>query len=108
MLENLIPIFFIAIVVVSIVGGMFYSHFAAKKRRSAMEEIAETLGLAWFPDGNAQQLSRHAGFNLFGQGRARKMQNLIEGITDEVQIGIFDYHISERPSRPSHRFRQHS
>jgi hypothetical protein len=91
MIEQFLPFIFIAIFLVFVVGRMAYSHFANQKRLKKLEELAGELGLDWFEDGNSQQLSRHSGFNLFNQGRARKMQNLIEGVTDEVQIGVFDY-----------------
>jgi len=85
------PFLIFAIVAACIVGGMFYRHVANEKRRAAIKELADELGLTWSENGNSQQLSRHSGFNLFNRGRARKMKNLIEGVTDEVQIGIFDY-----------------
>jgi len=89
--ENLIPIFVIAAVAVFIIFGMVNSHFSAKKRLAAMEEVARELGLQWFESGTPEQISSHSVFSLFGQGRARKMSNMIEGVTDEVRICIFDY-----------------
>ena len=74
----------------SIVYGMVHSHFSTKKRLANMEEVANELGLSWSQTGSLDQIS-HSGFNLFNQGRARKVSNLIEGVTDEVTIGIFDY-----------------
>jgi hypothetical protein len=91
MIEQLIPFLFIGVVLLIVGFGMFYSHFAAGKRRAALEELAGEMGLSWFESGTLEQISHHTGFNLFNQGRARKVNNVIEGVTDEVRICIFDY-----------------
>ncbi len=91
MIEQLIPLLFISLVLLVIVYGMIHSHIAAKKRRAATEEVAHELGLTWYESGTLDQITNHSGFNLFNQGRARKVNNVIEGVTDEVRICIFDY-----------------
>ena len=97
MIEELLPFIVIGIIAVSIVYGMVHSHFSTKKRLANMEEVANELGLSWSQTGSLDQIS-HSGFNLFNQGRARKVSNLIEGVTDEVTIGIFDCLLYTSPS----------
>ena len=72
-------------------GGIWYSVYAAKKRREAMLEAAESMGLTFFPDGDPSLLNQLSAFKLFNQGRGRKMKNLIQGDSGEVNIAIFDY-----------------
>lgn len=106
MIERYIPIVMMAIVAIWIVGGIFHSLFANKKRRASIKELADELGLNWSEDATSQHLSRHSGFNLFNRGRARKMKNLIEGVTDEVQIGIFDYQFTTGHGKQTRTHRQ--
>lgn len=91
MFDQLIPLLFIGAAAIFVIVGMFRAKRLAKKRLAAMEEMANELGLSWFQSGTLEQTESHSGFNLFSQGRAREMSNLIEGVTDEVRICIFDY-----------------
>lgn len=52
---------------------------------------AESMGLTFIPDGDADLLDRLSVFKLFNQGHSRKMKNLIQGDSGEVNIAIFDY-----------------
>lgn len=91
MIEKFLPFIFIAGLLLFIVSRFIYSHFATKKRLANMEAVASELGLTWFESGNSDHISNHSRFNLFNQGRARQVSNVIEGVTDEVRICIFDY-----------------
>ena len=52
---------------------------------------AEEMGLTFYPNGDAELLNRLSVFKLFNRGRGRKMKNLIQGDSGEVNIAIFDY-----------------
>jgi hypothetical protein len=86
-----LPFLFIGAVLVLIVGGIIWSIVAEKKRREALMETADQMGLTFFKEGDPDLLSQLSSFKLFSQGRARKMKNLIQGDSGEVKIAIFDY-----------------
>lgn len=90
-MEALIPILIFGTVVVLIAGGIWWGSYLGKKRREAFESSAHEMGLSFYPHGKDDLMSSLAGFQLFSRGRARKMNNLVEGVTDEVRIAIFDY-----------------
>ena len=90
-MEALFPIIFIAVVLLLIGVGIFYSRHAEKKRREKFNEIAIEMGLTFFPNGDQNLLDRLHAFRMFNQGRARKMNNLVSGDSGEVQMAIFDY-----------------
>lgn len=90
-MEALLPILIFVGVATAIVGAIAYSYYAAKKRRESMLENAEAMGLTFFPNGDADLLDRLSMFKLFNQGHGRKMRNLIQGDSGEVNIAIFDY-----------------
>ena len=91
MLEQLLPFAFIIVFVLFFVFRMINSHFGTKKRRAATEETANELGLTWSESGTLEQITNYTSFNLFSRGRGKKVSNIIEGVTDEVRICIFDY-----------------
>ena len=90
-MDSLLPFVIIGGIVIVIIGGILYSMYAAKKRREDMQEAADSLGLTFFPDGDAALLNRLSAFKLFNQGRSQKMRNLIQGDSGEVKIAVFDY-----------------
>lgn len=77
-----------------------------KKRRQKMAEVAESLGLEYFQNGNDALTARLGHFSLFGQGRARKLTKLILGTTDDVQIAIFDYQYTTGGGKNSQTHKQ--
>jgi len=90
-MEVLLPILVVGGILAFIGAIIAYTLYAAKKRREAMMEHAEAMGLTFFPDGDADLLERLSLFKLFNQGHGRKMTNLIQGDSGEVKIAIFDY-----------------
>jgi len=90
-MEDFMPFIIIGGVILLIAGGAWYSHVAAKKRKEAFVEVAESMGLVSSPEGDAELLNRFSNFKLFNQGRARKMKNVVQGDSGEVKIAIFDY-----------------
>lgn len=90
-MESLLPILVIGVIAALIGTGILYSYYAAKKRREELMQHAESMGLTFIPDGDADLLDRLSVFKLFNQGHSRKMKNLIQGDSGEVNIAIFDY-----------------
>ena len=88
---QLLPFLIFGGIILLIGGGIWYSYYAEKKRREHLEQAALEMGLTFFPDGDERLLELLRRFRLFNQGRARKMKNLVQGDSGEVQIAIFDY-----------------
>lgn len=91
MIESLVPFLFIGGALLFVVFGMLRSHVVTKKRRADTEELAAEMGLTWTETSSIEQIGNVANFKLFSQGRAKKVTNIISGVTDEVRISIFDY-----------------
>jgi len=77
--------------IVSLVGILIYARWAEKQRKLALAEVAESLGLEYFPDGRPDLLNDISDFGLFNIGHSRKQTKVISGETDDVRIAIFDY-----------------
>lgn len=102
-----IALFVIIPVVLLIIGGsMYWAHVAEKKRKESLSNLASELQLEFSPEGNPQLQSDLAHLKLFGQGRGRKLTNLVHGSTDEVQIALFDYRYTTGSGKNSHTHRQ--
>ena len=72
-------------------GAIVLSRWSEKKREAQWKQIAEDLGLPFFPQGDGSLISHLHHFHLFSQGRSRKIRNMLHGETDEVELAIFDY-----------------
>ena len=81
----IIPFGIIAVIV--FVGGIM----RAKQRTQQFVEVAEELGLPFFPQGDDGLLGRLSDFHLFSQGRSKRIMNMLHGETNEVEVAIFDY-----------------
>lgn len=78
-------------IILFVVLGIGWSFFAEKKRREAIGEMAEELGLTYTPNEDSVLRSSLEGFKLFNTGRSRKMYNVLSGDSGEVTLAIFDY-----------------
>ncbi len=104
-MEAIFPFIVIGGIIILVVGGIFYSMYAEKKRRVHLQEAADEMGLTFFLEGDDVLFNRLSGFNLFNQGRGRKMTNLIQGDSGEVKIAIFDYQYTTGSGKNSHTHR---
>lgn len=86
-----IPILVVAVVGLLIAIGAGVAMYTEKRRREALQEVADSMGLAFLPAGDQKLLSALSLLPLFGKGRSRQMANLILGETDDVTMGVFDY-----------------
>ena len=74
-----------------IIGAIVLSVHLEKKRKEELGKAAEGLGLTFMPEGSNALFERLSHFNLFNQGRDRKMKNLVQGDAGDVKLAIFDY-----------------
>ncbi len=104
-MEALLPFVVIGVIVVLVLGGIIYSMIAEKKRREHLQTAADEMGLTFVLEGDEILFNRLSNFNLFSQGRGRKMTNLIQGDSGEVKIAIFDYQYTTGNGKNSHTHR---
>jgi hypothetical protein len=102
-LRALLPI---AIIGVLIVIGIAVTMYFEKRRREAVEKVAADLGLEFFPQGIPGLLEALRGFALFNAGRGHAVTNTIRGVTDEVELTIFDLSYTTGSGKNSHTHRQ--
>ncbi len=80
-----------ASVAVFVVGLIAWMKFNDHRRARTLGASAEQLGLVFRREGDADLKASLSHFNLFNQGRARKLRNLVVGDAGEINIAIFDY-----------------
>ena len=90
-MEAIIPIAILVIIFAAIGLAAWMHSVNEKKRVSRLEEVAQELGLEFYPTGLTELLERLASFSLFNQGYDRQIKNLIQGETGEVNLALFDY-----------------
>jgi hypothetical protein len=95
---------FDAIVVVLVV--ILWGIRREKKRTEAMHQIADQLGLQFFPTGDPTLISALGEFHLFSQGRSKQITNMIHGESENVDVGIFDYQYTTGGGDDAHTWRQ--
>jgi hypothetical protein len=104
--EFTIFILIFAGIAVLVVAGIVASYIYEKKRREALEKAAEELGLPFFPKGDPTLLTALGSFNLFSQGRSRKITNVLHGDSGDVELGIFDYQFTTGSGKNSTTWKQ--
>ncbi len=103
---TVIPFLIVAAIALSIVMVFVLSARTTKKRTEGMQAAANTLGLPFFPQGDPQLIQQLSPFKLFSQGRSKRIQNMIHGQTEEVDLGIFDYQYTTGSGKHAHTSRQ--
>lgn len=101
-LSAILPIAIVAVLIIIGIGvGMYYE----KRRREALARVAGELGLEFFPSGIPGLLGALQGFKLISAGDSHTLTNTIRGITDEVELTIFDlsYSTGSGKNRSTHR-----
>lgn len=104
-METFIIISIFALIAVIIAGAIFFSIHLEKKRKEDLAKVAEELGLTFMPEGSDALYGRLGHFNLFNQGRSRKMKNLVQGDAGDVKLAIFDYQYTTGSGKNQHTFK---
>lgn len=94
---------FFFILVISI---WIFTYFYEKNRREILEYIATHLGFSFSKIGREHTQSQHANFELFSQGRRKKIINEMWGTHDDNQISIFGYRYTVGSGKSSTTFNQ--
>jgi hypothetical protein len=89
--EGGIVLIFILFVLL-IIGGAIYAAMAAKKRRTALFELAVRLGLEFNPANDSELADRFGFLDKLAQGSNRYAFNVLSGSYRQNQVLVFDYH----------------
>jgi hypothetical protein len=90
-MQNLMPLVFVAAVVV-VIGGFIYSQIQARKRREGLFELAARLNLNFCPEEDRDVPEQFNFLNQFKQGDNRYAINIISGNYQQQKVQAFDYH----------------
>jgi hypothetical protein len=96
----------IAVIALLAIIAMAIGAYYEKKRREALEKVAGELGLEFFPQGIPGLLESVRGYSLFKDGRGHSVTNTIRGVTDDVELTIFDFTYTTGSGKNSHTHRQ--
>lgn len=103
-LTIVVPVAFVALIVVVLV----LARRAEQKRREALRQVAEQLGMEFAEQADELANAEFAQFHLFQQGRNRKAQNLLRGRvgTGHDRELVFDYCYVTGSGKNRHTHRQ--
>ena len=82
-----IPVF----LVLMIAGPIFHYLRRERRRTQRMEQAAKEMGLSFARHGPPDIPAELSRFNLFSEGRYRRISHLMKGQADGVEVQIFDY-----------------
>ncbi len=100
-------VFVIWIAVAAIGLGVFlYGMFAEKKRREAIQAMAESLGLEYAATLPSSDQPLFSDYQLASQGRGRKTSNVIVADSGELRMILFDYQYTTGSGKNSSTHRQ--
>lgn len=105
-MEVLIPLIAIAVVLIVVGCGLYFSWRYEQKRTQTIEEIAGRLGFDFIPLPAASTLERLQQMELFQRGRGNKASNYLHRATDEVDVLIFDHQYTISSGKNSHTYKQ--
>ncbi len=108
MVFDTIPLHYLIIAgaVVLVAIGALTNLFREKKRREALQRVADGLGLSFYQDGDPDLVRQLSDLPLFSNGRKKRTTNMIHGETDDVVMGVFDYRYTTGSGKNSHTYRQ--
>ncbi len=83
----------VLIVVIQIVIGlMIYKHYAERKRRGELDQLAKRKGWSFTPGKHTALATRWGQIDLFQQGSNRFSENVMTGRAEGLQFWLFDFH----------------
>jgi hypothetical protein len=85
------PLLFLTALVLLFASPLILHRLRQRKRTEDMRRAAEELGLAFSPVGDPDALKELSGFHLFTQGNSRQIFNVMRGVSDGLEVQIFDY-----------------
>ncbi len=105
-IEKILP-FVIVPVFIALAAGIWYLIWRAeKKRREALQQVAENLGLDFTPEAAEVLRAEFARLRLFTLGHGRKAKNLLRGRVEHEEALVFDYRYSTGSGKNQSTHRQ--
>src|SRR5262249_50051109 len=105
-LGPILPFLFIA-GVIALVGVLIYLNWLAeKKRREALQKVADELGFEFLPQGDSVLFTSLGQYHLFQQGHSKRLYNLMRGASNDLEVLIFDYTYVTGGGKHSHTWNQ--
>jgi hypothetical protein len=101
------PAFFLMLTIVVAFLGVaiaviFITSRLEKKRTEALDRTAKQMGLTFYPRGDGSTLASLSGFHLFSQGHAKRIQNLMQGEANHMEVQVFAYQYTTGSGKNSH------
>jgi hypothetical protein len=90
-IERILPFVVMPVLLAAIVAIWHVVRRAEQKRRQALRQLAEQLGLEFAEEAGELTSSEFARFHLFKQGRGRRASNLMRGRVGRDEVLLFDY-----------------
>lgn len=72
-------------------GGLAYGVIRQKKRREAWQAVAAELGFTYYEEAISRVRDECPGFDLFQQGGAQRVRNVIQGENGGIRVTLGDY-----------------
>lgn len=91
-MKQLLPYVFVAGILGVMVLTLIVSTYFARRRRQALQQLADELGFTFTPKPSDQVRATLPRFSLLQVGRQQQVQNLLQGSTETTQVLIFDWH----------------
>ena len=101
-MEMILVVLFIGVLLVV----LLVSSHVKKKRAEAMERVAGELEFSYIKEGDSQMVSSLGRFYLFSKGRRKRVDNLLHGQFEGMDVSIFDYRYTIGGGKHSHTHRQ--
>jgi len=93
----------ILIGVIALAAWIAYAaHVAEKKRTEELQHLADELAFEFLPQGDTSLFQSLGKFQLFSQGRSKRLWNLLRGTTNDLEVAIFDYRYVTGSGKHSH------
>jgi hypothetical protein len=81
----------IVVVGLGIGAAFFLSRQYEKRRTEKLRQVSMRIGLTFQPKGDKSLIEQLSHFNLFSQGRSKKIKNMFSGQQRHTQVAIFGY-----------------
>lgn len=82
---------FFALIAAGVVVVMVMTVVAERKRREALQRVAAQLGLTFYAKDPGILIGGAGSLYLFDQGHSRRVQNVMTGVIEDLQVSVFDY-----------------
>ena len=83
----------VLVVVIAALALLIRPYFRMKRERTEqLQVVAGQHGWTFVKTATVDAIPGWEGFELFGQGHSRTIENLISGEADGIKVAVFDYH----------------